>query len=318
MTDSPQSTLALPSPRKVTCPIVDVHTHSAPNRETARLIEAADIYGITKLVVISKLDAGLALCAAFPGRVIPATWLEYDRAADTKAFVADNLRLLDRAASAGVHIVKFWFAPRFYKERHMRLDDERLEPIFAAMGRLGFLALVHIADPDIWFRKYYADRSLYGTKEEQYQPLERVLAAHHDVNFIAAHLGGDPEHLGHLDALLRAHRNLYLDTSATRWLVRELGRQTGATREFFARNSDRILFGTDQVVLESSEPERYTSRYWIHQVFWETDTVCPLPIDDPDATGQPVLSGVNLPADVLEKIYWKNPARLLGLEESIP
>lgn len=303
-----------PPPRKVNCPIVDVHTHSGRNRETARLIEAADIYGITRLVIISRLDEGLAIRKAYPEKVIPAIWLDYDRVEEKEAFIADNLRLLERAADAGVRIVKFWFAPRLFRERHLSFDDERLEPVFAAMGRMGFSALVHIADPDIWFRKYYADRLLYGTKEDQYRPLEHVLAAHRDVNFIAAHLGGDPEHLEHLDALLVAHPNLYLDTSATRWLVRELGRQPEATRDFFARNSDRILFGTDQVALESSEPERYTSRYWIHQMFWETKTVCPLPIDDPDATGEPILRGVNLPADVLEKIYWRNAVRVLQLK----
>jgi len=73
------------------------------------------------------------------------------------------------------------------------------------------------------------------------------------------------------------------------------------------------LFGTDQVAIKDPEEHRYTSRYWIHQLFWETDAVCPLPIDDPDADGEPLLQGIDLPADVLEWIYWKNAERVFGI-----
>ncbi len=43
--------------------------------------------------------------------------------------------------------------------------------------------------------------------------------------FIAAHLGGWPENLNFLDGLLSRHDNLYLDTSATKWMVRTLSQQ---------------------------------------------------------------------------------------------
>ena len=67
-------------------------------------------------------------------------------------------------------------------------------------------------------------------------------------------MGGDPEHLDHLAELLTRYPNLYLDTSATKWIVRELGKQQEAAREFFRRWADRICFGTDQVVLKDVRP----------------------------------------------------------------
>ncbi len=48
-------------------------------------------------------------------------------------------------------------------------------------------------------------------------------------------------------------------------------------------------------------------------MFWETDLVCELPIDDPDVVGTPLLRGINLPAAVLERMYWENGVRWLGL-----
>jgi predicted TIM-barrel fold metal-dependent hydrolase len=125
-------------------------------------------------------------------------------------------------------------------------------------------------------------------------------------------MGGHPEDLGHLGRLLDRYPNLSLDTSATRWMVRELGRQPHAVRAFFSRYTGRLLFGTDQVVLDEPDAERYTVRYWIHQMFWETDLVCELPIDDPDAAPAPMLRGVNLPAEVLRQVYWENALRWLG------
>jgi predicted TIM-barrel fold metal-dependent hydrolase len=77
--------------------------------------------------------------------------------------------------------------------------------------------------------------------------------------------------------------------------------------------ANRICFGTDQVVLKDSEPVRYTMRYWVHQMFWETDLVCASPIADPDSDGVPSLRGLDLPVDVLEQIYWKTAEAAFGI-----
>jgi hypothetical protein len=59
---------------------------------------------------------------------------------------------------------------------------------------------------------------------------------------------------------------------------------------------------------------RYTIRYWVHQMFWETDLVCESPIPDPDSNGAPRLRGLDLPGDILEQIYWKNAERAFGIK----
>ena len=301
-----------PPPSKVSEPAVDVHTHAGVMPETAHLLRAASLYGIGTLVVIvrDQVDPE-ALAAGWEGRITVAPQLDYGLLPDEDAFVTANLARIEEAHRRGSRIIKFWFTPRFYARTRLRLDDPRLEPIFARMEQLGLGALVHVSDPDIWFERVYTDRALYGTKEEQYPQLEAVLARHRGIPVIAAHMGGDPEHLDHLQALLDRHPNLYLDTSATKWMLRELGRRREEARAFIVRNADRILFGTDQVVTAGSDLVRYTSRYWAHRIFWETPLVCPSPVEDPDCDGMPLIRGLDLPAEVLARLYRTNALRLL-------
>ena len=304
-----------PPPSRVREGAVDVHTHASRRPETRLLLDAASIYRVDTLVVISREPVTPdVLKGDWAGRISVAPHLTYDHLDDADRFISENLDRIERARQTGSRVIKFWFTPRFYAMTRMRLDDARLVPIFESLEREGLVALVHVSDPDIWFERKYTDRELYGTKADQYPQLENVLARHPRLSVISAHMGGDPEHLDHLQQLLDRYPNLYLDTSATKWMVRELGRQREAARDFFIRNADRILFGTDQVVTENSELVRYTSRYWTHRMFWETDVECPSPVEDPDCDGMPVIRGLDLPTDVLEKMYRRNAQRLLGLE----
>ncbi len=301
-----------PPPRKVRCPIVDMHTHMTEPGTNHELVDAARLYGITRILAIAPLDDGLELARRYPGEIAVAARALLPQADSAEPIEDRAVHIVRRAHAHGVRIIKFWFAPRIRDRLDFLLDSSRLDPVFDAIAECGLGVLVHVSDPDRWFERRY-DPARYGTKADQYPMLEARLRRHPTVPFLAAHMGGDPEHLDHLAALLTRYPNLYLDTSATKWIVRELGRQREAAREFFRRWAERLCFGTDQVVLKESDPARYTVRYWVHQMFWETDLVCPSPIDDPDSDGEPVLRGLDLPEDVLEQVYYKNAERVFRI-----
>lgn len=84
-------------------------------------------------------------------------------------------------------------------------------------------------------------------------------------------------------------------------------------REFFIRNQDRILFGSDQVSGDDRHFDFLASRIWCHRKLWETAYTGPSPIIDPDvpADQQPVVRGLALPDAVLQKIYHDNAQQLL-------
>jgi hypothetical protein len=230
-------------------------------------------------------------------------------------------QMLDRFLELGVEIIKFWSAPRG-RERGLFVDAPwRIEAARRARAAGIRVIMVHVADPDTWFRTTYADAAKFGTKPEQYAGLERMLELFPDLIWIGAHMGGDPEHADHLQALLERYPHYYLDTSATKWQVREVSAHHQAIRSLICRYPDRFLFGSDLVTRHGLTREHYISRYWCQRTLWESSWEGRSPIADADYTAAPgepatpMLHGLELPADVLRQVYYENARRLLRLSE---
>src|SRR5205814_9756384 len=111
----------------------------------------------------------------------------------------------------------------------------------------------------------------------------------------------------------------YIDTSATKWQVREVSPRAEAHRVLVTKFPDRFLFGTDLVTRHHLVREHYVSRYWCQRTLWESSWTGPSPIADNDYTPAeggsttPILRGVGLPEDVVEMVYYRNAHRLLNL-----
>src|SRR5207248_4386124 len=131
--------------------------------------------------------------------------------------------------------------------RGHRLDSAVYKPLFREAIARKMAIMTHIGDPELWYAGKYVDASKFGTREEHYQMWESLLSEYPTVPWVGAHLGGNPENLGRLQDLLDRFPNLTLDCSATRWVSREISARRDQAREFFIRNQDRILFGSDQV-----------------------------------------------------------------------
>jgi len=226
-------------------------------------------------------------------------------------------RRLDEYLAAGVEIIKFWAAPRG-RDRGLFVDAPwRVEAARRARAAGVRIIMVHVADPDAWFRTAYADTGRFGTKAEQYVGLVRLLEEFSDLTWIAAHMGGDVEHPDHLEELLERYPHLYLDTSATKWQVREASARREAVRALIGRYPQRFLFGSDLVTRHGLPRAHYVSRYWCQRTLWESDWEGSSPIADKDYTPEgerstPTLRGLHLPQDVLLRVYHANAAGLLG------
>src|SRR5437868_1584092 len=82
-------------------------------------------------------------------------------------------------------------APRG-RERRLFVDAPwRQEAARRARAAGVRVIMVHVGDPDTWFRTVYADSKKYGTKPEQYVGLERMLQLFPGLTWIGAHMGGD-------------------------------------------------------------------------------------------------------------------------------
>ena len=265
-------------------PIWDVHTHLHDLPSARLFFQVADLFGVDRVWTMSPLEEVDALRAEFGERVQFIAVPNYKAFREPETFTTDWLRRIEAFAAKGCRICKFWAAPRG-RDLHpdLRLDSPiRREGMHLARS-LGMAFMAHIADPDTWFASHYRDHRRYGTKAEHYEAFSRLLSEFHDVPWIAAHMAGHPEHLDRLQALLDRHPNLSVDTSATKWMVRELSQRAQAFRAFCRRNAGRVLFGSDIVADESNATfDLLASRYWALRTMYETDYDGRSPIDDPD------------------------------------
>lgn len=192
-------------------------------------------------------------------------------------------------------------------------DHPFLRPVIDTAIELGYHFMIHAGDPTVWWGPggKYADTAKFGTKPEQFRQVEWLADYVAPRNLIGAHMGGNVEDPDFLQVLLDRHANYYIDTSATKWIVREVACRPESVRDFLIRNADRVLFGSDLVASDKFQSfEHYASRYWAHRTVWETAYRGESPIDDPDAEQPPRLAGLALPRNVLHAIYRENAERL--------
>jgi predicted TIM-barrel fold metal-dependent hydrolase len=305
-------------------PAIDFHNH-IDGLEPAEVLRVMDACGIVHLVNITMkpgtegLKSLARLHAACPHRFSTIAWMDWRDLVEDD-FVKRSVQRLEQCVAAGAIGMKIWkdlgLRLRDRDGSILRIDDSRLDPLFARAAELGVFIMFHTADPAAFFlatdacnERYeelsaHPDWSFYGSafsREELLAQRNRVFARHPATRFVAAHMGEQPEDLAVLATMLEAHPNVQLDMSAR---VAELGRQPFTARRFFLRFPDRILFGAD---LLPEEP-----MYRAHYRFFETDDEY---FDYPSHAsrqGRWQIYGLALPDTVLERIYSGNAMKLLA------
>jgi hypothetical protein len=302
-----------PMPRpKVNGIVVDFHCHLLANRHARDWFAAADHYGIDCFVTMTPLEEAVGLQRDWGGRV---QFIAVPRWTDVPVNWADDwLRRIEGFYNLGSRMVKFHAAPGTMAMRGVRLDSPEVRALLDEAVARKMAIMTHVGDPDTWYAGKYADAGKYGSRDEHYRMWEGMLKEYAGVPWVGAHMGGNPEDLPRLQRLLDTYPDLVLDCSATRWMVREISARRDAAREFFVRNQDRILFGSDQVSGDDRGFDFMASRFWAHRKLWETAHIGPAPIFDPDLPPdrQPTLRGLALPDAVLQKLYHDNAIKLLA------
>jgi len=345
---SPQATLVLSHEQvqRAAYPAIDVHFHLEslkPTMTPERLVRAMDAAGVAQLVSLGGWPRerfeyfAEAFYAKYPGRFImfakpdPDTLMRENGVAEQLAWIKDAARMGARGLKENK---SFGLGQRDAEGKLVRVDDQRLAPIWDLAGQLGMPVLVHTGEPSSFWKPIDAhnerygellehpDWSLYAAKDvpslkELMEQRERLLARHTATNFIGAHLGMNPDDLAYAGYLLDKYPNYYVDMSS---VVAELGRQPYTAREFFLRYQDRILFGTDGGYgLEASGDGWTTERmYQSYFEFLETrNEYADYPLSNITKQGTWRIYGIDLPDEVLKKIYVTNAERLIPSEASV-
>ncbi|MBM4193158.1 MAG: amidohydrolase [Gemmatimonadetes bacterium] len=195
----------------------------------------------------------------------------------------------------------------------LRIDDPELDPVWTAAGRLGIPVFIHTAEPEEFFQpidnknERWLELALFndrrngpGSGRPAFDSLmmqrDNLFKRHPKTTFVAAHMGWHANDLGRLGRMFDAMPNVYAELGA---VLYDIGRQPRAARDFFVKYQDRILFGKD-----SFQPEEYPY-FW--RVFETKDDYFDY-YRDYHAFWK--LYGIDLPDDVLKKVYYKNAQRI--------
>lgn len=291
-----QSRAAEPAKKKPAGSYFDFHTHigrvlndtQLSASDLLRWMDANDIAQAAVLPLTSPESSSYLITSDFvleqtkPYRDRLVPFCSIDPRTDYSGGQRGLVEILSRWVEAG--------AKGFGEHKTgVAIDDARNMKIYAACAELKLPVLVHMDD-------------VRNTDQLNLPGLAKVLSEFPTVNFLGHAIGwwasisgnvtaesrtkfpnvGEPVSPGGaIDALMEKYPNIYGDLSATAGAV-AMSRDPKFAREFLIRRADRLVFGTDYYSVGQKIPQL--------EIYAQLD----------------------LPAEVEEKIFRKNAARLLG------
>ena len=319
---------------KAKFPFVDVHSHqwNMSVKDLSNLVDEMDSLNMKFMINLSGsgfatflgkqhlMDLNLTkslenIKENYPKRFGVFVNLKFDNI-DDENFSETTAKILNDAVNQGAIGLKIYknlgLDIKDSNFKRIKVDDKRLSIIWETCADLNIPILIHSGEPSPFFDPIdkHNERFLHARQkpksfrspdkypsfktvmDEQY----RMFKSNPRTTFINAHMGwmaNDLDKLGkHLDSL----PNVYTEFGA---VIGELGRQPRSARKFFIDYQDRILFGKD--IYKKSEfdvyfrvletDDEYFDYYRKRHGLWK-------------------MYGLNLPDDVLKKIYYKNALKL--------
>lgn len=310
-------------------PVIDIHNHLRDLDKTEHYLKEMDEAGVWICIGLDGLSKGdfykkhLEVSHRVSKERFHIYFSPDFSKIDEPNFGEKEAKKLEEAVKMGIRGLKIFKSLGLeFKDKSgklIRVDDPRIDPIWAKCGELGIPVVIHVSDPkafhagpiDEYNERYdelanHPSWSFYGdqfpSKKEILEQRNRVIARHPNTIFIGAHMGNLPEELGTVSAWLEQYPNFYVDINAR---ISELGRQPYTARKFLIKYQDRILFGTDT-------PPNAES-YRVYYRFLETDDEYFDPTPAHKQQGRWMIYGVYLPDEVLEKIYNTNALKIMSL-----
>jgi len=321
----PKTLFKLPdnTPQKAKYPVVDVHAHlrGVTAEERLKVMDAVGVAIVIdsplgmptevsyerfeqkypdRFLTFGSIDFSQRFEDNFPANVI--TKLQSDA---TSMSVPGVSEVIDKGS--GVYGHALVAEPR----GQVFVDDAKMISIWRTAARLKLPLLLHVGEP-IWFYEPIDGNheflqwqsisfrwNLSGTgvpsRDEMLDRRAHIMDEVPDLTVIGAHMGHLEDNLARLGETLDKYPNFYVEMGVRHVY---LGLQPHTARKFHIKYQDRILFGQDGALP--------VSQYRQYFRFMETD-------DDQITirANEPKIYGLNLPDDVLRKIYYGNAARLM-------
>ncbi|MBL7647878.1 MAG: amidohydrolase family protein [Candidatus Hydrogenedentes bacterium] len=301
--------------------ITNGHDHLYKLEHLDKYLAAAETLGVTRTLFVASSEFTfegkgakdklndwsskeiLTAAKKHPGKIIPFVTLHPDDPA--------KIELLKGYMAEGAMGLKLYTGHSNFYDR--KLDADEMMPVYAFCEENGL--------PIVW----HINMDKYGDE------FERVMEKHPKMYVLLPHFGvgfWKPEGkvIKQMEAMLAKYPNLYVDTSfGTREILvgglEKVSDNPDIFKEFYRKNQDRIVWGTDMVVTGNSEK----TQAWItsviracrdlhekdHYTFWMAAQGSKYAY----AGGKNIYGefrGLGLPPEILKKIYETNIDKLLA------
>ena len=323
----PRSTVVAPqhSIPRAKHPVVDIHNHTTiTNGNMEQMVREMNELNLRVLVNLTGGTGGPARVkenveflrsSPHKDRFRVFAWVDWD-GAGTPEWRQREVRELKESIAAGAIGLKIakdlGLRAKKADGSRLKVDDPDLDPIWQVCAEAKIPVIIHTADPQQFFvpldmhnerwlelalfpnRAYPQDR--FPSFETLSAERDRMFKRNPKTTYIGAHFNWYGNDLGKVAKQLDETPNLVLEVGA---VLYEFGRQPRASRELFIKYQDRVLFGKD--AYEKTEypyywrvfetRDEYFDYYRNYHAFWK-------------------LYGMELPDEVLKKLYYKNALRI--------
>lgn len=241
---------------------------------------------------------------------------------------------LDQCFNEGAIGIKIWknigMVLKDTNEVNIMLDDARFDSIFHFLAKNEKVVIGHLGEPlNCWLpleemttnndRNYFEEHPEYHMNKhpdlpsyhDQMDARNNRLDKHQDLHFVAAHMASIEWNVDTLAAWLERYPNATVDLAAR---MGQVFYQTQQNREkvrnFFVQYQDRMLYATDMGDRGTSTPENLIKSM---EETWKRDWKYFVTEDEmeSDLVNGP-FQGIHLPRSVVDKIFYRNAARVFG------
>lgn len=312
--------------QRASFPVIDMHSHDyvSTQKDIDDLVKLMDRMNIQKTMILTYstgkgFDSAVEKYSKYPDRF--ELWCGFDYTGyGTEGWQKHAVEELERCYKKGAKGVgelgdkgegEMYSKPTPGKGLH--IDDTQMKPLLEKCAELHMPISIHVAE-DEW---------MYETPDSTNDGMMNAATWHVDMNkpnklghdalqkslenavrenpktiFIACHLLNACSNLQVLGDMLDKYPNLYADIAARYGEIAPVPRYAAA---FITKYQDRLVYGTDN----SPEEHMYLTTFRILETadehFYEQDTF----------NYHWALYGLNLPKEVLEKLYHKNAEKIM-------
>lgn len=311
--------------QKASFPVIDMHSHDyvKTKNDVDDLVKLMDKMNIQKTMILTYttgkgFDSAVEKYNKYPDRF--DLWCGFDYTGyGTSGWQKHAVEELERCYKKGARGVgelgdkgegELYSKPTPGKGMH--IDDPQMKPLLEKCAELKIPISIHVAE-DQWMYEpidstndglmnaahWHVDVNKPNKlgHDELIKSLENAVRENPKTTFIACHLANTCSNLSQLAVLLDKYPNLYADVAARFGEIAPVPRYAAA---FITKYQDRLIYGTDNNpsqrmylwtfrILETADEHFYSNRSY----HWP-------------------LYGLNLPKEVLEKLYQVNAQKIMN------